>query len=251
MKKIWLAIAGVAVMLGMLAMVGCGSGSTTPNDVNVNLNSQTTGIWVSGEGKVDATPDVAIISVGIQSQEVTVADAQAKAAEAMDKVMQALKAQGVDEKDIQTASYYISQVTRWDNDKQEQIITGYSVTNTVTVKVRDVTKAGTTIDAVAAAGGDLTRVNGITFTLDDPTSKYNDARDLAIANAKAKAQQMAEKSGAKLGKITYITESTNYSPIYRGYDTKANGAAPEAVSTSISAGELQISTTVQIAYAID
>jgi uncharacterized protein len=250
MKKIWLAITGVVLMLGILVMAGCGA---SPSDVNVNLNSQSQGLWVSGEGKVNVTPDVAIISVGIQSQEITVAEAQAKAAEAMDKLMKALKDQGIAEKDIQTTSYYISQVTRWDGDKQEQIITGYMVSNSVTVKIRDVKKAGTIIDAVAAAGGDLTRINGITFTVDDPTNSYNDARDKAIANARAKAQQMAEKSGAKLGKVTYITENNYFSPIYRAYDMKeASGAAPSpAVSTSISGGELEITTTVQIAYAID
>jgi uncharacterized protein len=251
MKKIWLAIAGVVVLVGMLAMAGCGT-SASPNDVNVNLNSQQTGLWVNGEGKVTVTPDVAIINIGIETQEVSVADAQAKAAEAMDKLMQALKAQGVKEKDIQTTGYYISQVTRWDNERQIQEVTGYRVSNTVTVKVRDVAKAGATIDAVAAAGGDLTRVNGITFTVDDPTNYYNDARDKAIANAKAKAEQMASKSGAKLGKITYITENNYYSPIYRSYDSiKASGAAPEAAPTAISAGELEVTTTVQIAYALD
>jgi uncharacterized protein len=250
MKKIWLAIAGIVVLLASLVMVGCGA-NTTP--VDVNFNSQSQGIWVNGEGKVTATPDVAIISVGIQSQEITVADAQAKAAAAMDKLMQALKDQGVAEKDIKTTSFYINQVSRWDSVKQEQIITGYIVSNTVTVKIRDVKKAGTTIDAVAVVGGDLTRVNGITFTVDDPTNYYNDARAKAIDNAVAKAKQMADKTGIKLGKVTYITESTNFAPIYRdmGVKTSAGSVPAPAVSTSVSAGELEISTTVQITYAIN
>jgi uncharacterized protein YggE len=247
MRKIWLAIAGVVAALGILALAGCGAGAP----VNVNLNSQSQGIWVSGEGKVTVTPDLAIITVGIQDQEVTVAEAQAKAAEAMDKVMQALKGQGIDDKDIQTQYFNISQVTRWDNDKQVQIVTGYQVTNTVTVKVHDVNKAGAVIDAVVAAGGDMARVNGITFTLDDPTSKYNDARDLAIANAKAKAEQMASKAGISLGKVTYITENAVYNPIYRSLDMAGSGSVPApAVKTAISGGELDITTTVQIAYAI-
>ena len=250
MKKIWLAIAGALVVVAMLLMAGC-SAAATPSDVTVNLNSQSQGIWVSGEGKVNATPDVAIITVGVESQEVSVADAQAKAAEAMDKVIQALKDQGVDEKDIQTQYFNISKVTRWENDKMTETVIGYRVTNTVTVKVRDVEKAGSVIDAVVAAGGDLTRINGIVFTIDDPTNYYNEARKAAVANAKAKAQQMASESGAKLGKITYITENNYYSPVYRSYDM-ASGAVPEATKlTPIAEGELQITTTVQIAYAID
>lgn len=251
MKKIWLAITGVVLMVGMLVMAGC-SGDISPNDVNVNLNSQQTGIWVNGEGKVSVTPDMAIINVGIVSEKPTVAEAQAEAAQAMDNLIQTLKDQGIDEKDIQTTSYYITQNTRWNQTDQKEEVIGYRVSNSVTVKVRDVNKVGTTIDAVAAAGGDLTRISGITFTIDDPTDFYNEAREKAIENAKAKAQQIADKSGAKLGKITYITESNYYSPVYRPYDSyKLATQEAAGVSTPISEGELEISTTVQIAYAID
>jgi uncharacterized protein len=248
MKRIWLTIAGVVVIMASLLMVGCSSGSTAP----VYINGQQVGLWVSGEGKQTVTPDLAIINIGIQTQEVTVADAQAKTAEAMDKLIAALKLQGVDEKDIQTASFSISQVTRWDNDKNESVVTGYSVSNTVTVKIRDIKKAGVTIDAAAAAGGDLIRVNGITFTVDDPTAAYNQARDKAIQNAMDKAKQIAEKSGAKLGKITYITESNSYYPVYRSYDSyKAEAVGAPGVVTHVSAGEQDVTTTVQISYAID
>jgi uncharacterized protein YggE len=249
MKKLWFAIAGVVVIMATLLMVGCGTGSTAP----VYINGQQQGIWVNGEGKQTVTPDLAIINIGIQTQEITVADAQAKAAEAMDKLIATLKAQGVDQKDIQTSSFSISQVTRWDNDKNESIVTGYSVSNTVTVKIRDINKAGVIIDAAAAAGGDLVRINGITFTVDDPTTAYNQARDKAIQSAMDKAKQIADKSGAKLGKITYITENNYYSPIYRTMDSYKAGAevgAPTVV-TPVSAGELEVTTTVQIAYAIN
>lgn len=250
MKKIWLGIAGVVVLLASLVLVGCTGSAAQP--VTVNTNGQQQGIWVTGEGKVTVTPDVAIISVGIQSQETTVAAAQAKAAAAMDQLMQALKAQGVADKDIQTTSFYISQVTRYDNSTQQQIVTGYMVSNSVTVKIRDVKKAGTTIDAVAEAGGDLTRINGITFTVDDPTNSYNDARGKAIDNAVAKAKQMADKAGVKLGKIIYITENNYYTPVYQSLDMKATAGAPApAVSTSVSPGELTVTTTVQITYAIN
>lgn len=249
MKKIWLAIAGAVAVIGLLLMAGCGG--VSPSDVNVNLNNQSQGIWVNGEGKVTVTPDIAIINLGIESQEATVAEAQAKAAEAMDNLIQALKDQGVDEKDIQTQYFNISKVTRWDNDKMTEVVIGYRVTNTVTVKIRDVEKAGTIIDAVVAAGGDLTRINGITFTVDDPTSYYNEARKAAIANAKAKAQQMAAESGAKLGKITYITENNYFQPVYRSFDSYSAAVPETAVKTAISEGQLEITTTVQIAYAID
>ena len=247
MKKIWLVIAGIVVLLATVVMVGCGTAASAGT---VNSNQQT-GIWVNGQGKVTATPDIATISVGIQSQETTVAAAQSKAQAAMDQVMQALKAQGVAEKDIQTSSFYISQVTQYDNTKQEQNVVGYMVSNTVTVKIRDISKTGTTIDAVANAGGDLTRINGITFSVDDPTNYYNDARAKAIDDAAAKAKQIAAKAGVKLGKITYITENNNFTPIYQTLDMKSAGAPVPAVSTSVSPGSLDITSTVQIVYAIN
>ena len=248
MKKIWLAIAGVVIMASVLLMAGCGVG--TPGAVDVNLNSQQQGLWVSGEGKVMVTPDLAIIYLGIEAQEISVADAQAKASAAMDKVIQALKAQGIADKDIQTQYFSIYQVTNWDNNKET--ITGYRVTNTVIVKVRDVTKAGAVIDAVVAAGGDMTRVNNIAFTVDDPAPYYEQARTLAVQKAKAKAQQIADEAGFDLGKITYITENSyNYQPLTRNYAMGDVYAAPEVGgSTSISAGELEVTTTIQLAYEI-
>ncbi len=111
MKKIWLGVAVVLAVLAVVGLAGCtAQGSALSGDVsglNVNLNSQQQGLWVSGEGKVTATPDVAIMTLGIESQETSVADAQAKAAAAMDKVMQALKDQGIADKDIQTQYFNI------------------------------------------------------------------------------------------------------------------------------------------------
>jgi uncharacterized protein len=249
MKKIWLAAAGVVVLLASLVMVGCTTDNATP--VNVSLNSQQQGLWVNGEGKISVTPDLAIINLGIQAQETAVADAQAKASEAMDKVIKALKAQGIDDKDIQTQYFNISQISNWDMNKE--VVTGYRVTNTVTVKVRDITKPGQVIDAVVAAGGDMTRVNGITFTLEKPAAKYVEARALAMDHAAAKAKEIADKTGVKLGKVTYVTESSNnYGPVMRNYAMSDSAmAVPVTVAAPVSIGELEITATVQIAYAIN
>jgi uncharacterized protein YggE len=254
MKKIWLAIAGTVLILAVVGLVGCSSGEgvTLKGDtsaIKLDLNSQQQGIWVNGEGKVTAVPDVAILSLGIEAQELTVAEAQSKAVEAMDNVMKALKNAGINEKDIQTQYFNIQKVTRWDNDKQQEIVTGYRVTNTVTAKVRDVTKAGSVIDAVAAAGGDLTRINSIGFTVDDPSPYYEQARVKAVTDAAAKAKKLADTAGIKLGKPTYISESSYMpGPIYRDV-AKAEGTTP-SVETPVSPGEMEITTTVQIGYAI-
>jgi uncharacterized protein len=250
MKKVWLVFAGILAVLSIISFTGCSSGSDN-NDVVVN--SQQQGIWVSAVGKVNIKPDLAILSLGVESQEISVADAQAKASEAMDKVIKALKDQGIEDKDIQTQYFNISQMTRGDIYGEKSTISGYRVTNTVKVNVHDVEKAGKIIDAVAEAGGDLTRINNIEFTVQEPSAYYKQARTLAMQYAKEKAQQIADEGGIKLGDITYITENSNtyYQP-YGNYmmNDAMQVPVPATVAAPISVGQLEISTTIQLAYAV-
>jgi len=242
MKKGLLLVIGLVLMISLL-LIGCESQETTGAN-----GSQQTGVWVSGTGKVTAVPDVAILSLGVEAQEKTVKEAQSEAISAMNAIITALKANGVAEKDIQTQWYNISPVMKWVEDTNEQITIGYKVTNMATVKIRDISKAGATIDAVAEAGGNLTRINSINFTVDDPTAYYNQAREKAMQDANAKAEQMATLAGITLGKPTYISESGGYIPTpYYLKDYAEGGSA----STPISPGELDITLSVQVAYAIE
>ncbi len=157
----------------------------------------------------------------------------------MNGVMQVLKASGIADKDIITSQFNIEQQTRWDDKQNTNIVIGYQVTNIVTVKIRDISKAGSIIDAAAAAGGDLIRVNSISFTVDDPTPLLKIARDKAIQDAMDRAKQMAQTSGVTLGKLMYITEATPYLP-YTDVNAKMSLAVPAAAAlTPISAGELE------------
>jgi hypothetical protein len=244
MKKGLLLVIGLVAVLALL-LVACeetvtgGGGSA----------SQQTGIWVSGEGKVKVVPDVAILNLGIESQEKTVKEAQTEAATAMAAVVAALKSNGVADKDIQTTMFNIEVVTKWDKDTETLITIGYKVTNMVMAKIRDISKAGTIIDAVAEVGGDLTRINGISFTVDNPTTYYTQAREKAMEDAEAKAEQMADLAGIELDKPFYISESGGYIPQpypVRDYYSSAEGSA----TTPISAGELEITLSVQVAYGI-
>ena len=251
MKKKWLFGLGLALALalGVVVLTGCEPGSSASGQITgLNLSSQQEGIFVSGAGKATAVPDVATLSLGIEAQAATVAAAQSQAASAMDKVMASLTSNGVAKKDIQTQYFNISRVSRWDEKTQQEVVIGYRVTNVVTAKIRNLDKAGSIIDAVAIAGGDLTRINGISFSVEDPSSYYAEARKLAMADAKAKANQLASAAGVTLGKATYISENTYTPPIAAPMALKAEAlAAPE---TPISPGEMEITTTVQITFAI-
>ncbi len=259
MKKQWLILSGVMLSVILVGAAGCiyGEGTqVTPPSIAgymgapiITSGQQQVGLWVSGEGKSTAAPDIVLLTLGIEADSKTVARAQQDAAQAMDAVMKSIKANGVADKDIQTQRFSIIAVRQWIEDQQREIITGYRVTNVVIAKIRQVDKAGTIIDAVAQAGGNLTRIDSIDFSIDDPTHYYNDAREKAIDDAMAKAKQMAGSAGISLGKLIYMSESTPYVPPVAIRDYAIKGAAPAPITT-ISPGELEIQVNVQMIYEI-
>lgn len=246
-------IVALALLVPVLTLSGCtGTGTNTVSIPDVNLGGQQHGIWVSGRGEVQATPDIAVVSLGVQTQAQSVEVAQQQANDAMDKVMTALADNGVAEKDIKTTGFNIWQQSRWDPDTQQEIVTGYQVSNTIDAKVRDVDAVGTVLGAVVKQGGDYIRVNGIRFEVDDPSGYLNEARAKAMADAKAKAVQLADLADVTLGEPTLITESSQTSPVYvsRGYATM-DAMEEAAAAPAISPGETTIVATVQITYNID
>lgn len=264
MKSSWLLPVILALVLVLLG-VGCGASSDLKQGVSPSLSAlvgaddagktagiiwsqQSVGLWVTGEGKAYGIPDVAILRLGVEVQEKSVAEAQRGAAEAMDKIVKALKAKSVADKDIQTQQFNIQIVKRWIEKENREEIVGYRVTNMVVAKIRKVNEAGSVIDVVAVAGGNATRMDSINFSVDDPTPYHKEARDKAVANAIAKAKQIAGAAGIKLGKPIYITESVSYSSPARNF-MKAEAAAP--APTPISPGELEFQINVQMVYTMD
>ncbi len=258
MKKVSMfAAIGLAVAILLLGVWGCNisgdSGTTSTSQGGAKAyapgSSQQTGLWVNGQGSVSAAPDVIILQLGVESQEATVAQAQSKARDAMNKVKDVLTAKGVADKDIRTAQFSIQPVTRYIEKENRQQIIGYRVSNQVNVKVRKIDQAGPIIDAVSEAGGDLTRIQSISFTIDDTTPLLTQAREKAMKDAQAKAEQLAKLGKITLGKPIYISES-GFLPPTPSPIRLAAGAAAEAALTPISPGEQEIRVTVQVVYAI-
>ena len=235
------------------------------------------GIWVSGSGTASSAPDIAVISLGVESQEDTAADARANAATAMSDVMDVLTEAEVASEDIRTSHFNISpryqgvEVERCEDDDDgetegaqtessetcykvwESRLIGYTVTNQASVKIRDLDDVGTIIDEVADAAGDLVRIRGISFDIDDPQDLQDDARVAAVADMERRAGLLAEQSGVTLGRLVYINEgSSNVQP-----PTPVNARAESAmmasadVSTSISGGQLEFTMRVQGVYLIE
>jgi len=248
-KKIWLLVISLALVLAVVGLSGCSPGTTVLGEIEgLNISSQQEGIWVTGQGKVTIVPDIVTLRLGIEAQEASVVEAQTKATEAMYRVMAALTDNGVAKKDIQTQYFSIRRVTKWDRVKEEEIVVGFRVTNMVMAKIRDIDKAGSIIDAVAEAGGDLTRIDSVAFSVDDPSAYYEEAREKAMADTKTKAEQLAKLADVKLGKPTYVSEGIQVPPPI--YPRAVYEEAPVPAATPISPGEMEISLTVQVVYAI-
>ena len=254
MKKKTLLLIGLVLAIVAITAAGCESFSPpstakTSMSSGLSLSQQNTGIWVTGEGSVSVVPDIAILSLGVEAQSETVAVAQNQAATSMDAVVRELKSNGVANKDIKTQSFSIYPVRRWVEKEGKEVLIGYRVNNMVTTRVRKVEDVGDIIDAVAKAGGDYIRINNIAFTVDDPAEYQEEAREKAMADAEAKAKQLAAAGGVRLGSPTYINESGGAIPVPREFAVKAFAEAAPA-ATPISPGETEIRITVQVVYSI-
>ena len=224
---------------------------------SLHLDGLMGGIRVSGTGTVSVEPDVAILQVGVEVFAGKVSIARSEASKAMDSVVTILKKEGVEEKDIQTTKFNI--YPRYDyeevtvNGKRigTQVLTGYTVNNTVKAKIYEIDKIGDIIDKSADAGGDYVRINGVDFTVDDPSPYQTEIRKMAVENAVEKAQDYALLTDVELGPVIELNEMNSgslHSPYEADYGMRMMAAA--APTTSISAGQLEISLTVDTLFAI-
>ena len=235
------ALIGV-VALGLLALA-C-SGDTTV----LQPSQERPGISVSGSGSAFGEPDVAVLSLGVEAEAESVSEARSQAAESMEGMLAALRDGGVAEEDIQTTRFSVE--PRFDFIDGRQVLRGFVVNNLVTAKIREIDNTGRLIDAVVEAGGDLARVNNLRFTIDDPTELEDQARKDAMAEARRKAETLAEAAGVELGPPRSISESGGPRPI-RFEAAGLAAVEEEFAETPIEVGELEVRVQVQVVYGLD
>ena len=239
-------------ILGLIALLAVGllALACTETTLVQSDRDQSPGISVSGSGSVFGEPDVAILTLGVEAQADSVGEARADAAEAMDAMIAVLKDGGVDDGDIQTSRFSVQ--PRYNFRDGEQELIGFFVENLVTVKIRNIDDTGTLIDDVVEAGGDLTRVQNLRFTIDDPEELQQEARRLAMENAKSKAETLADAGGVELGAPRSISESSSGARAF-AFDEFAFIADLDGggASTSIEAGELEVQIQVQVVYGLE
>lgn len=227
------------------------SASSAPSQVVLQEAAAQRTLTVSGEGFTLAKPDMASITVGVTSQGATAAEALADNTKKMSAVMDTIKAAGIEERDAQTANFSVNpNYAQPDPEKpaEPSKIIGYTVSNDVTVRVRDLTKLGTILDQFVSSAGANT-LYGINFDFAEPAPLQDEARKRAVADAKARAKLIAEAAGVSLGAIQTISDSGSYIPMAMEKHIYAMDGARSAVP--IAAGESKISASVTIVFAIE
>jgi uncharacterized protein YggE len=221
-------------------------------------------LTLSGEGRVNREPDMALFSAGVTTQGTSAAEALAANSAAMPQVIAALRRAGIAERDIQTSNLSVSPI--YVDPNQQALyeaqaggrpyvppavpgvpkIVGYSVNNTVTVRQRKLGNYGAVIDALASAGAN--QINGPSFQMDKPEPALDEARVAAVKQARERATLFANAAGLKVGRIVSISESSSWSgpqPMF-AYAARDGGAPPPA--PPVATGELQLTANVTMMF---
>jgi uncharacterized protein len=240
------------VALLTVALVGCAAVEAAPPAASQAVVAETgtqasRTITVVGAGEVNLAPDIAHISIGAEARSSTVSEAKAETDRQIAAILSTLKELGIDDKDIQTSSYsiyYERQPVTFAAEKgapaEEQ--GGYRVSSTLGVTIRDIDRVGEVLDAVVSAGAN--QVYGVSFTIADETKWQAKARADAVADARARATELAGLSGVELGQVLSISEVVGITsgPVSLKMAERAGGG--------IAPGELELSTQIQVTFAI-
>ncbi len=211
-------------------------------------------ITIQGRGEVRAAPDMATIMSGVTTQGATAREALDANTAAMSELIAALKEAGIEARDIQTSGFSVNPNYVY-SDARDDLgytlppkINGYQVANSVTVVVRDLEDLGSILDQSVTVGANT--VNGVSFSVADPSELLNEARKAAFADARAKAELYADVAGATLGSLESINETQDYgSP--QPYAMYARAEMQSSADVPVEAGELTFAITVNVAWDLD
>jgi uncharacterized protein YggE len=200
-------------------------------------------VTVVGHGEVKGTPDTATVQIGVETEAATAKDALAQNTTQAQAIQAQLVKLGVAEKDIQTSNFSINPTYGSDNRQ----VTGYHVSNMVTVKIRDLAKSGTLLDQVVQSGANS--IYGVSFSVEDPQALLDKAREQAMQNAKARATQLASAGGASAGDVLVISENVGAQPIPMPM-AAARAEDAQSAAVPIQPGEQSFSVDVQVTFGL-
>ncbi|MES2987536.1 MAG: SIMPL domain-containing protein [Pseudomonadota bacterium] len=227
-------------LIGTIAAMTIGALPATAQEMRP-VPADGTLLEVSAEGVSARVPDVAVIQAGVITQAPTASAALSQNSTQMAAVLAALRAAGVAERDLQTASISLSPQYRYEDNKPP-ILTGYQASNQVSIRFRDISKSGAILDTLVKQGAN--NISGPNLTVDKPEGALDEARTNAIAKARARAILYANAAGLKVDRILSISESGAMpSPI-----PMMAFRADKVANTEVVAGEQQMSVTVSVRF---
>ncbi len=236
------ALASSLIMTSACAQNSPAPGAAVPGAYAIPADG--TLLSVSAQAESKRVPDVATMSTGVVTQAADANTAMRQNAEQMAKVVAAIKAAGVAERDIQTSGISLNPQYRY-TENQPPAITGYQASNTVNMKVRDIGKLGKVLDSLVAQGAN--QVNGPSFEVDKPDEAYDEARLAALKKAGARAKTYADAMGLRVRRIVSISEGAGFQPPMPMMRMQAMDAMASK-ETSVSPGETTLSANLDVVF---
>ena len=232
-----------ALVLGAPVMTASAQNAPLPGGHAVSVDG--TLLSVSAQAEARRVPDVATLSTGVVTRASDANAAMRANAEQMDKVMAAIRAAGIAERDTQTTGVNLNPDYRYEENKAP-VITGYQASNTVSIKVRDLAKLGKVLDALVASGAN--QVNGPSFEIDEPEAVYDEARQAALKKAQARAQMYAKSLGLQVRRIVSISEGGGFHPPVPMPMMAMAARGKAEADTAISPGETTLSANLDVVF---
>jgi uncharacterized protein len=233
------------VILAALALGAVPLAAAEAQTTTVSQAITGTKLDVSATGKVTRVPDIAVISAGVVTRAATAVAAIQQNADRMERVRAALKRAGIEDRDIQTSSINLNPEYRYEQNKPPQLV-GYTASNQLNVRFRDIRNSGKILDALVAEGAN--QINGPTLTIDKPEAALDEARGKAIAVGRARADLYARALGMRVVRLLSVSESGGYQvPPPMPVMMRAEMAA-QAADTKIDPGEQELQVTLAMSF---
>jgi uncharacterized protein YggE len=232
-----------SALLASLCLAAMALPAAAPAQVPVVQTITGTRLDVSATGEVSRVPDIANISAGVVTRAASATAAISQNAARMERVRAALKRAGIEDRDIQTSSINLNPEYRY-QDNQAPVLTGYTASNQVSIRFRDIRNSGRILDALVAEGAN--QINGPSLSIDKPEAALDEARTKALAVGRARAELYARSLGLRVAKLVSVSESGGYSgpqPM-----VMSRMAVAEAAQTKIDPGEQQLQVTLAMTF---
>ena len=200
---------------------------------------------ISTTGEVTRVPDLAMISAGVVTRATTATAALQENADRMDRVIAALKRAGIADRDIQTTSINLNPEYRYPENQSPQLV-GYTASNQVTVRFRDIRESGEILDALVAQGAN--QINGPNMTIEHPEAALDEARAKAVASGRARADLYARALGMRVARVVSVSETGGSYPVPPPMPYAERAMAASAPSTKIEPGEQKLQVNLSMVF---